>query len=124
MKVYAYKNCSTCRKAIQYLDKTKRDYEEIAIRDTPPSKAELRAMLKVYGGDIRRLFNTSGGDYKEMKLKDKLPGMSQAKAIELLSKNGNLVKRPFVLVGNTGMVGFKEDEWKEKGIRKLPPPLK
>ena len=124
MKVYAYKNCSTCRKAIKYLDTTKRDYTEIAIRETPPTRAELKAMLKVYDGDIRKLFNTSGGDYKAMGLKDKLPKMSEAKAIDLLSKNGNLVKRPFVVVGNTGMVGFKIDEWKDKGIRKLPPPLK
>ena len=124
MKVYAYKNCSTCRKAIQYLDSTKRDYDEIAIRDTPPTKAELRKMLKVYDGDIRKLFNTSGGDYKEMKLKDKLPKMSNEKAIDLLSKNGNLVKRPFVIVGNTGVVGFKLEDWKDKGLRKLPPPLK
>lgn len=81
-------------------------------------------MLKIYDGDIRKLFNTSGGDYKEMNLKDKLPKMSEAKAIDLLSKNGNLVKRPFLLVGNTGTVGFKEEDWKTKGIRKLPPPLK
>ena len=124
MKIYTYKNCSTCRKAVKYLDSTKRDYTEIAIRETPPSKAELKAMLKIYDGDIRKLFNTSGGDYKEMNLKDKLPKMSEAKAIDLLSKNGNLVKRPFLLVGNTGTVGFKEEDWKTKGIRKLPPPLK
>jgi arsenate reductase len=64
-------------------------------------------------GNIRKLFNTSGGDYKAMNLKDKLPGMSEKDALELLSKNGNLVKRPFVLGNGIGTVGFDDARWAE-----------
>lgn len=69
-------------------------------------------MLKLYKGNVRRLFNTSGGDYKALNLKDKLSALSDSEAMDLLAANGNLVKRPFVLTKNGGVVGFKEEEWK------------
>jgi len=68
-------------------------------------------MLAVYEGDMRRLFNTSGQDYKALNLKDKLPSLGQDEALKLLAGNGNLVKRPFLLAGSRGLVGFKEAEW-------------
>ena len=112
LKVYAYKNCDTCRKALKWLDANKISHEVLPIREQPPSENELRRMLAFYAGDLRKLFNTSGLDYKALNLKDKLPGMSEAEAIGLLSKNGNLVKRPFALSERIGLVGFKEDVWK------------
>lgn len=110
MKLYAYKNCDTCRKAKKWLDARGIGYQEIPIREQPPSRQELRRMLK-YTGDVRKLFNTSGGDYKSLKLKDRLPNMSEAEAIELLATNGNLVKRPFVIGTDFGTVGFRESAW-------------
>ena len=71
-------------------------------------------MLEHKGGEIRKIFNTSGLDYKAQGLKDRLPSMSTAEAIELLSKNGNLVKRPFVVDGDWGTAGFNEAEWKDR----------
>lgn len=120
MKVYAYEGCSTCRKALAYLKSTGRAFETVPIRETPPSKAELRRMLKVYEGNVKRLFNVSGDDYRALGLGAKIDSLTAEQAIDLLSKNGNLVKRPFVLVGNTGMVGFNQDEWQDKGLRQLP----
>lgn len=117
MKVYAYDKCSTCRKALAYLRSTGRAFELIPIREQPPSREELRRLLKVYGGKIGRLFNRSGRDYRALKLGEKLPSMPVERAIALLSGNGNLVKRPLVLAGNTGAAGFDVEEWKEKGIR-------
>ena len=55
MKVYAYANCDTCKKALSYLKSTGRDFELKAIRETPPTKAELRGMLK----DLERLLKAS-----------------------------------------------------------------
>jgi arsenate reductase len=46
-------------------------------------------------------------------MRDRLPEMSEADALDLLSKNGNLVKRPFLLTAESGAVGFKEMEWRE-----------
>ncbi len=111
IKLYAYKNCDTCRKAKKYLDENGGNYELIPIREQPPTKVELKIMLANYDGNIRKLFSTSGADYKVLNLKEKLPNMTDEEAIKLLSKNGNLIKRPFSIAGNRGIVGFREEEW-------------
>ena len=114
LKIYSYKNCSTCKNALKYLDKRALKTTVLDITETPPKKSELKAMLDVYVGNIKKLFNTSGQVYREMGLTDKLAVMSATDAIELLSKNGKLVKRPFLMDGNEPLaVGFKEDEWKK-----------
>jgi arsenate reductase (glutaredoxin) len=113
LKVYAYQGCSTCKNAMKWLKARVIAYQELAIRETPPSVKELRAMLKAQGGEMRLLFNTSGQDYRAQGLKDTLPKMSEDEALKLLSENGNLVKRPFVLDEARGiaLVGFKENAW-------------
>ena len=113
LKVYAYKNCDTCRKAKKFLEAKGIDHELIPIREQPPTESELKTMLECYEGNIRKLFNTSGGDYKSMNMKEKLPGMSKSEAINLLSKNGNLIKRPFALLGKIGTVGFSKTIWED-----------
>ena len=92
------------------------EFEEIPIRETPPTKVELKQMLGYLDGDLRKLFNTSGGDYRSMNLKETLPTLSEEEAFELLSGNGNLVKRPFLLAKDKGAVGFKEDVWAELAL--------
>jgi len=113
LKVYLYDGCGTCRKAVRFLQENQVEFTPVPIREQPPGKAELKRMLKCLDGNLRRLFNTSGRDYKELKLSEKLPSMSPAEAIDLLSRNGNLVKRPFALLGSRGLVGFKEEQWRE-----------
>jgi arsenate reductase len=111
LKVYSYSGCGTCRKALKWLEARKAPYTLVAIRETPPTKAELSRMLAVYGGEVRRLFNTSGLDYKALDMKTRLPQLSADQALALLAKNGNLVKRPFVLTEKGGAVGFDEAVW-------------
>lgn len=113
LKVYEYKNCGTCKKALKYLEAQGIEYKAIPIRDTPPKKTELKKMLGYMDGQLKKLFNTSGQDYRALGLKDKIADLSEKEAIEMLSQNGNLVKRPFVLTDDWGTVGFKEDIWKE-----------
>jgi len=113
LKVYAYKNCDTCRRAKKFLEANEIKHELFPIREQPPTKSELRAMLACYVGNIRKLFNTSGGDYKSLNMKEKLPNMTDCEAINLLSKNGNLIKRPFAIRGGVGAVGFNEAAWGE-----------
>lgn len=110
IKIYEYKNCGTCKKALKYLDGKGIAYEKAPIRERPPTKEELRRMLG-YVGSVRKLFNTSGGDYKALQLKDKLSKMTDNEALNLLASNGNLVKRPFVLSKNSGWVGFDPKTW-------------
>lgn len=113
MKLYTYANCDTCRKAVKWLREKEIEFSEMPIRDQPPAQAELGRMLKACGGDLRRLFNTSGLDYRSMGIKDRLPAMSEAEALALLAGNGNLIKRPFLIDGERGLVGFKPEEWEK-----------
>lgn len=111
MKLYGYKGCGTCRKANKWLAEHGVELEELPIRETPPSLAELTRMLGYVGGEVKRLFNTSGQDYRALGIAEKLPKLSDAQALELLAKNGNLVKRPFLLTQDGGAVGFKPEVW-------------
>jgi arsenate reductase len=113
IRIYEYSKCSTCRKALKFLDQNKIVYEKVPIVETPPTKAELKKMLALQGGNLKKLFNTSGEAYRAMKLGEKLPALSESEAIELLASNGKLIKRPFTLAGDKGLVGFNEDEWNE-----------
>ncbi|MBT8116039.1 MAG: arsenate reductase family protein [Arenicella sp.] len=113
MKLYQYPKCSTCRKAVKFLNHNNIDYQSIDITENPPTETELRAMLACYEGNIRKLFNTSGVQYRELKLKDSLPSMSSSQAIDLLAGNGKLIKRPFLISADgKGTVGFNEDLWR------------
>lgn len=111
--VYTYANCDTCRRAVKWLRANDVAFVEKPIRETPPTPAELREMLKHLGGAgaLKKLFNASGSDYRAQKLGEKLPSLSEAEAIALLAGNGNLVKRPFALGAKTGLVGFDEAAW-------------
>ena len=62
-------------------------------------------------GDLQKLFNTSGQDYRALGMKDKLPSMGTEEALELLASNGNLIKRPFLIDVDKGTTGFKESVW-------------
>jgi len=112
LEIYTYSGCDTCRQAVKYLQARKIPFHEIPIRETPPSLAELRAMRKAQG-DLRKLFNTAGADYRALGLSKKLPTLEEPDALLLLAENGNLVKRPFLIGDNIHLTGFKKDEWDE-----------
>jgi arsenate reductase len=111
LTVYLYQNCSTCRNAKKWLQEKGIAFEEKAIRETPPSVEELSRAEAVLG--LSKLFNSSGNDYREMGMKDRLPGMTKEEAFALLSTKGNLVKRPFVIGDGLALTGFKPAEWEK-----------
>jgi|TARA_B100001079_G_scaffold147361_1_gene126177 arsenate reductase len=111
MKLYSYNKCGTCRKAKKFLDVSGVSYDEVDITETPPPKTVLKQAIKVKG--IKKLFNTSGEQYKELKIKDKIGKMTEAQAVTLLSGNGRLVKRPVAVKGSRVTVGFDENEFRE-----------
>ena len=113
LTIYTYQKCGTCREALKWLDGRGIPYQVKPIRETPPTVTELKAMVVAMAGDLRKLFNTSGVDYRELNLKDKLSAMSETAALELLATHGNLVKRPFVIGNGKALVGFKAAVWQE-----------
>ena len=113
MKFICYPNCSTCRKAKKRLDEHNVQYTERHIADEKPTYDELKEWHEKSGLPLRKFFNTSGLLYKEMKLKDRLPSMSEDEQLRLLATDGMLVKRPILVTGDKVLVGFKEAEWAE-----------
>ena len=111
MKLFSYNKCGTCRKAKKLLDAYKASYDEIDITENPPSKTVLKSAVKAKG--LQKLFNTSGVQYRELKIKDKLKSMTEAQAIDLLASNGRLIKRPIVVDKDKITIGFNADEYKQ-----------
>ncbi|MBT3365514.1 MAG: Spx/MgsR family RNA polymerase-binding regulatory protein [Nitrospina sp.] len=111
MKLYSYNKCGTCRKAIQFLENKKVKFELIDITETPPTKQILKAAIKAKG--MKKLFNTSGVQYRELKIKDKIKTMTENQAVDLLASNGRLVKRPIAVDKNKITVGFDIEEYKK-----------
>ena len=111
MLVLVYRKCSTCQKALKWLEEHKVEFEERPIVEDNPYYEELKAWYEKSGLPLKKFFNTSGMLYKEMKLKDKLAEMSEEEQLRLLATNGMLVKRPLVIGEDYVLVGFKEKEW-------------
>jgi arsenate reductase (glutaredoxin) len=104
--VYHYPKCSTCRKALAYLNEQGVKYEPIDIVEQPPSKAQLKAALQSSGLPIKRFFNTSGQSYRDGKFGERLPQLTEAQALDALAADGKLIKRPLVLGKGFVLVGF------------------
>ena len=109
-----YPKCSTCQKAKKWLDERKIRYEDRHIVEKNPTQAELTLWVKRSGLPLKRFFNTSGMKYKELNLKEKLPGMREEEQIALLATDGMLVKRPLIVAEVYVLTGFRDREWEGK----------
>ena len=113
IQVYQYAKCSTCRKALGWLDGREIAYEAIPIVEAPPSKTALRKLWKRSGLPLQKLFNTSGQSYRQGGFKEKRSAMSDDELLAALAADGKLIKRPILVVGDDGpvLVGFKEADY-------------
>ena len=116
MLVLVYRKCSTCQKALKWLEENNVAFEERAIKEQNPTYEELKKWYQMSGLPLKKFFNTSGLIYKDLGLKDKLPTMSEDEQLHLLATDGMLVKRPLVIGDGFVLTGFKESEWAEKLI--------
>ncbi len=114
IRVYCYSRCTTCKKALKWLDEKGIGYTLTDIKADHPGEAELREYYKKSGLPLKRFFNTSGIPYRELGLSQKLPEMSEDEQFALLATDGMLVKRPLVVGEDFVLTGFKEAEWAEK----------
>ena len=114
MLVLVYRKCSTCLKALKWLEEKGVEFDERPIVEENPSYEELKEWHAKSGLPLKKFFNTSGLLYKDMGLKDKLPHMSEEEQLKLLATNGMLVKRPLVVGEDFVLTGFREIDWEEK----------
>lgn len=111
MVFLCYPKCSTCQKAQAWLENNGVDFTLRNIKEQNPNINELRQWLERSGLALKKFFNTSGLMYKELKLKERLPQMSQEEQLALLATDGMLVKRPLLITEERVLVGFKEAQW-------------
>ncbi|MDH5480290.1 MAG: arsenate reductase family protein [Nitrosomonas sp.] len=112
-KLYGYKKCSTCRKAENFLQQAGITYEYIDITENPPTAEELAAIAELAEVPLKKFFNTSGVQYRELNIKKQLPKLSDLKIIDLLAGNGRLIKRPLITNGKEATIGFNEELFME-----------
>lgn len=113
MLFVCYPKCTTCQKARKWLETNGVEFEERHIKENRPTADELKEWHRMSGLPLKRFFNTSGMLYKELRLKEKLPAMSDQEQLALLATDGMLVKRPILVGEDFVRVGFKEAEWRE-----------
>ena len=111
--VYCYSKCSTCRKALKWLEDNRIEHTVIDIKGDHPDEKTLRELHRKSELPLKRFFNTSGQLYREMELSKKLPDMSEDEMFKLLASDGMLVKRPLLVTDKKVIPGFKEELWKE-----------
>ena len=107
---YSYQKCSTCRKASKWLDQNKINYQFIDIVKQPPSKKFLELALMQFSLDVKKIFNSRGKSFKSLDFD--IMDLTKNKIIELLSNDGKLIKRPFLIINeNKIILGFNESEY-------------
>lgn len=112
-KVYCYSRCTTCKKALKWLDDNGVEYTLLDIKEDHPDEKTLRKLHKKSRLPLKKFFNTSGQLYRDKELSKKLPDMSEDEMFKLLASDGMLVKRPLLITDDTVITGFKEEEWKK-----------
>ena len=103
-----------CLKAKKWLDDNGIKYEERHIVENNPKYDELKVWYQRSGLPLKKFFNTSGLVYKNENIKEKLLTMSEEEQLRLLASDGMLVKRPLLISDEFVLVGFKDDEWKNR----------
>ena len=107
---YSYLKCSTCRKAAKWLDKKDLKYQLIDIIKEPPLLDYLNLALEQYSADKKKVFNTRGKAFKSINLD--IESLSREEIIHLLSIDGKLIKRPFLVYEEKKVIlGFNEIEY-------------
>lgn len=110
---YGYKKCGTSRKGEKALQEMGLDFKFVDVTENPPSITRLKEISKLSGVPVRKMFNTSGKEYRDQNLKEKLPAMNDNDCFALLAGNGRLIKRPLVTDNTRATAGFQEDSFKK-----------
>ena len=86
VKVYCYSKCTTCKKAIKWLEDNGIAHEVIDIKENHPDEKTIKDLYKKSGLPLKKFFNTSGQLYREMELSKKLPDMSEEEMLRIAQK--------------------------------------
>lgn len=105
MSVTIYHNprCSKSRQTLALLEEKGVAPDIVEYLKTPPSAAELKAILKKLGLKPQEIVRTTDARYAELGLKER--AVSEDDLIALMAKNPILIERPIVASGNKAAIG-------------------
>lgn len=106
LTLYGLKNCDTCKKALNALDKEGHRVDLVDIRADTDLTAKVPAWLKAVGPDT--LVNKRSTTWRSLSEEDKA-AVEQGKAEALLIANPTLIKRPVIEAGPEVYVGWTKD---------------
>ncbi len=107
--MFAIPNCDTVKKARNFLEKNKIDYEFIDFKKCPPTKAQIQAWSDYFG---ELPINKKGMTYR--KYKDHYEALNVPEKIDFIINNTSLIKRPILIKnGQVMALGFNEEHYKE-----------
>lgn len=101
--IYHNPRCSKSRQTLELLKENNISPEIILYLENPPSKSEIKALLKKLGIGARELVRTSEEAYKQGGLSD--PALSDEQLIEAMLAQPKLIQRPIVVAGNKAVLG-------------------
>lgn len=98
MELICYKNCSTCKAVERSMKEKNMSYTYREITEEIPTKEELKEWIRISGEALTKWLNTSGRAYRQMNLSEKRKTLSEDKILELMEKDGMLIKRPILVI--------------------------
>ena len=94
--------CSKSREALKILEENGINAEIVKYLETPPTKEEIKELLKMLGINARDLMRTKEDIYKELKLKDV---DDEEKLIEAMAEHPRLIERPILIKDGKAVIG-------------------
>jgi len=101
--IYHNPRCSKSRQTLALLEEKGAAPKIVDYLKTPPSAAELKAILKKLGLKPRDIVRKGEARYAELELKERT--VSDDELIELMVENPILIERPIVVAGGKAAIG-------------------
>ncbi len=101
--LYHNPRCSKSRGALELLETRGLKPEIVRYLETPPSAAELKALLDKLGLAPRQLLRTGEDEYQSLGLAD--PAISDEQIIDAMAGHPRLIERPILIAGDKAIVG-------------------
>ena len=110
IKVYGIKNCSTCVKALKWLEAQGKSFEFIDYRAQPIAPETI--LLWAAELSWTKLINKASTTWRNLSYEQK-QASSDAEFLALLAEYPSLMKRPVLVAQDRIILGFKPETYEE-----------
>ena len=113
MLLLIHPRCSTCKKALAWLEEQGASPEVRDLLADPPTAQELHKWQSESSESRKRCTNSSGQKYRQGDYAQMLPELDDEAFFETLASDPMLVKRPILITSKGACFGFREARWQE-----------